>query len=357
MKVMLLGMENEFVDKSTSGIVKYTYSLYTEIGKIHNIEICKTEYKKLTTKIPWANNLAFYIESRFTDFKKYDILHNPNNNRIFTKPKGSKLVTTVHNVMSITEKMKPKDKSLMSKIVAANAQLSSYTGTKGFEFSLKSDQIIADTYHGKEEMLEYAQGYDKDKITVVPLGIDDKFMVDSIPEKKDEKIFKVGYLGSFNSYQNIPAAIKAVKSIESPSIRFEIWGSRSFESQLLEKDISADKRISFMSPVPQDRKVQLYESFDVFVHPGVYEGLPLLEAMSRGVPVIVFKSIKMDPEMKEYCLLADDERHMAQLINDIRTNGYNDRRRQESIKYARGFTWRRTAEQTVDVYKNVLSSR
>jgi glycosyltransferase involved in cell wall biosynthesis len=144
--------------------------------------------------------------------------------------------------------------------------------------------------------------------------------------------------------------------INDPNVEFEMWGDRSVESQLiLDKEVGDDKRIHFMSPVPQDRKVQLYESFDVFVQAGVYEGIPVMEALSRGVPVAVFRNIQMIPETKAHCFVADDESHMAQIIQDIKANGYNEERKKKAIEYARSFSWRRTAEETVKVYQKTLT--
>jgi alpha-1,3-rhamnosyl/mannosyltransferase len=112
-----------------------------------------------------------------------------------------------------------------------------------------------------------------------------------------------------------------------------------------------------MGFAPEGRKAQVYDNFDVFVFPSLYEGfgLPILEAQARGLPVIVYGKGRVSEEIRRYCFEAEDEAHMARIIRDLKENGYDERRRREAMAYARGFTWERCAEETVRIYKRVLN--
>jgi len=45
---------------------------------------------------------------------------------------------------------------------------------------------------------------------------------------------------------------------------------------------------------------------------------------------------------------------MAQIIEDLKKNGYNEKERKKTMDYARSFTWGRTAKETLKVYRDVL---
>lgn len=354
MKVLLLGMEGEFADNSPSGIVKYMFSLYSEMGKLPGIKVNKVEYKKVAKRLPWANHSAFYLQSLFSDFKGYDLLHNPNCNRIFYKPKNARLVTTVHDLMFLDRTKALSGSGIKSKLVGINSGLSDLAATQGFRLALKSDRIITSFPQSREELIKAAPEYDKDKISVVNLGIDNKFIMQKLSPKSSSKLFKVGYLGSFNFSKRIHLAIRAVKMMKEEDVKFEMWGIKNIEAELLDNEIGTDKRIEFMGNEKQSEKVKIFDSFDVFVHPGVYEGLPVLEALARGLPVIVSRDARMTPETRRHCIVAKDEEEIAEKLSWLKSNGYSEKARKAGMQYARRFTWKNTAEQTVNVYRKVF---
>ncbi|MDE1870278.1 MAG: glycosyltransferase [Candidatus Micrarchaeota archaeon] len=359
MKVALLGMVGEY-DKeaaSLSGINKYMYSIYSEIKKIGGLEIDKIEYKKVAKKFPWANHLAFYLQSGKVGNKAYDIIHNPNGIRpCRIKSNGrTKFVTTIHDLMPVTDRSRPFH-GLKGGLVSLNSRFSDYVATEGFKLALKSDHIIVDAELGKSELVEFAKehgGYDPEKITAIRLAIDEKFN-SPVPPKKKNKIFKVGYVGSYNGTKNINMAITSIKLIEDKEVSLELWGKKTVEAQLLDALIGGDKRIQFKGIAPEEQKVGIFDSFDVFVHPGVYESIIQFEALARGLPVIVRKDAKLTEDLRAHCFEVEDEQQMAECIMRLKSQGYEERKRKEGIEWARGFTWKRNAEDVVKVYKKVL---
>jgi len=92
------------------------------------------------------------------------------------------------------------------------------------------------------------------------------------------------------------------------------------------------------------------------VFPSLYEGFgqPILEAQSRGLPVIIYKYGKIPKEVRRYCFEAESPEHMAQIIENLKENGYNEKEQKKAMEYARSFTWEKTAKETLEVYKKVL---
>ena len=110
-----------------------------------------------------------------------------------------------------------------------------------------------------------------------------------------------------------------------------------------------------MGPAPENRILNIYDSFDAFVFPSLYEGfgLPILEAQSRGLPVIIYKYGKIPKEVRKYCFEAESPEHMAQIIEDLKENGYNEKLRKKATNYARSFTWVRFYENVFGVLQKI----
>ena len=149
--------------------------------------------------------------------------------------------------------------------------------------------------------------------------------------------------------------IKAANTIKSKNIFFDIWGKKEFEYEYLVR-ISKNKNINFKGFAPEKNLIDIYDSFNAFIFPSYHEGegLPILEAQSRGLPVIIYKYGKTPKEVKKYCFEAESPEHMAQIINDLKENGYNKKLRKKATEYARSFTWERCARETFNIYQMVL---
>jgi len=61
--------------------------------------------------------------------------------------------------------------------------------------------------------------------------------------------------------------------------------------------------------------------------------------------------------VRKYCFEAESPEYMAQIIKQLKENGYNEKESKKAMDYARSFTWERTAKETLEVYKKVLESK
>lgn len=278
-----------------------------------------------------------------------DIVHNPILFDVLWRlPPKSKLVVTVPDVFPI---LKGDLKSRVWYDVFFK---------RGLEFTRKrADAVIAISTKTRAELI--SSGFDKKKISVIGMGIDERFLVDQAKDPSGKKCsaqkdFLIGYVGSFGRNKNLSFAINAFKKLDKKRVTFEIWGKPGYIYDEIVEIAKGEQKIQFKGYLPEDRLVSTYDTFDVFVFPTLYEGfgLPILEAMARGKPVICKKGASVPEEVTRYCYKAEDEDHMAQIIIDLKENGYPAARKKEAMLYARRFTFRRSAQETLDLYRKLM---
>ncbi len=349
MKVELLGLADDFSTKSGLGIQRYMYGLYNNLHKIDS-GIEKADFKRIKFL---GNGPSLIIKELFKDFNYYDIVHNLMPVPFFNikiKKRRYKLISTAHDFQvalypefTFDHNIVLKDKLWLKLII-----------NQGYKTILSSDYIIAISSQTKEEAIKL--GFDKRKIYLVPLGLDERF-IKSIKMYKNKNTFVVGYIGALRKRKNLEFGIKASNSITNPKITFEIWGRKSFEYEYL-VSISNNKNLRFKGFAPEKKLVETYDSFDVFIFPSYHEGFgfEILEAQSRGLPVIIYKYGKIPKEVRKYCFEAESPEHMAQIIENLKENGYNEKLQKEATAYARSFTWERCGKETLNTYIKALEN-
>jgi len=123
-----------------------------------------------------------------------------------------------------------------------------------------------------------------------------------------------------------------------------------------------DGRVVLTDFVPDETLVDLYNAAEVFVFPSFYEGfgLPLVEAMACGLPVVCSSSSAL-PEVVDGAALLFDAGSVEQQTRAIRDILIDPelaaRMRKKSLQRASFFDWRETARRTLDVYSEVAEAQ
>lgn len=343
-KVALLGLKDDFSNMPSGGIQRYMFELYQNLHKM-NTNIEKVSFKPIKFL---GNGPSFTIQTLLKNFKDYNIIHLPMPllfKNLYIKDKI--LIKTAHDFRPL----------LYSQYTFGHKNTLKYKMwikfivNTGCRSTLDSDYIISNSSQTRDEAIRL--GFDKKRIFITNLGVDKSFTESPIKKQRKKDIFKVGYIGSLAFGKNVEFAIKAGNIISDKKISFEIWGNGSEYEYL--NSISENKNIKFKGFA--SKILNTYDGFDVFVHPSFHEGfgLPIIEAQSRGLPVVIYKYGKIPKEVRKYCFEAENPDHMAQIIEKIKENGYNEKLKKKATEYARGFTWENTAKKTLEVYEKLIS--
>ncbi|MEM3504091.1 MAG: glycosyltransferase [Nitrososphaeria archaeon] len=344
---------------------RYISEIYSRIKANNSVNIDKFEAKvlPLTGKLPHINDAYFYLQTTFKNFARYDIIHNPDPSNIINQShmKGAISIATIHDLLPILHpeliygSIKKQDDNYITfyymlnrLVLKADIKLARI----GILTALNSDYIIVNSSQTKTDVIKY--GIDTNKVFITNMGVDERFL-SKIALQEKRHTFTIGYVGGINYKKNIEFALKASMHIQDSNIKFSIWGERTIYAALIAKKYRKDKKIEFKGFAPEKKLVDVYDSFDVFVFPSFHEGFgqPILEAQSRGLPVIIYKYGKIPKEVRKYCFEAESPEHMAQIIENLKENGYNERLKKKATEYARSFTWEKCAKETLEVYKKL----
>lgn len=206
----------------------------------------------------------------------------------------------------------------------------------------------------------------KDKIVVAKLGVDGEYrpIVDLEIEKILKKYgLKRGYLlfvGTLEPRKNLINLIKAYHELDE-KVRSEnklvIVGKKGWyfeEIFALVEEYGLKKAVIFLGYVPGEDMPAIYNGAKIFVYPSKYEGfgLPVLEAMACGVPVITSNVSSLPEVIGEAGVLVSPD-NLDEITNKIEELISDDKKRDEMSRLglikAEEFDWKKTARATLDV--------
>jgi glycosyltransferase involved in cell wall biosynthesis len=168
------------------------------------------------------------------------------------------------------------------------------------------------------------------------------------------------YTGNLYPHKNIEIILKALKSL--PQIKLKIICARNYFSQRIENMIqqfNLQDQVEFLGYIPDSDFKKIYSQALALVHPSLMEGFSLtgLEAMALKCPVISSNSSCL-PEIYQDSVLYFDPTNSDQLINQINKLEKSPNLRQKMIKrgilQVQKYSWAKTSQKTMKVYKNIL---
>jgi glycosyltransferase involved in cell wall biosynthesis len=225
----------------------------------------------------------------------------------------------------------------------------------------RADVIITDSVFSKNEILT-TYFIDPDKVKVIHPAVDKRFK--PVPTWGKPKQF-ILYVGSVHKQKNIQALFRAYALIKKDvkNCKVIVVGRKYFDGgtnlPALMQSLDIENDVIFAGYIPDQYLATYYSAASVFVFPSLYEGfgLPPLEAMACGCPVVSSNRASLPEAVGDAALVVDPDNIKAmaeairRLIKDRNLKQEMVRRGFERVKK---FTPEETARKTLKVYEEVL---
>lgn len=231
--------------------------------------------------------------------------------------------------------------------------------------------VIADSYASARD-IETHLCIPREKIHVVHLAADARFVPPSQSEAQRVRAKYslsenfILYLGGFDVRKNVARVIETFGRLETADWSLVIAGKLPDTDtdffpnpKRIAEKWGVLNRTRFIGFVAEQDKAALYAAARVFLYSSRYEGfgLPPLEAMACGTPVIVSNAASLPEVVGNAGILldADDARGWVDALRDLLQNNARwNALRASGMQQAKKFSWERAARETLAVYRSVV---
>lgn len=216
----------------------------------------------------------------------------------------------------------------------------------------ESSQIIAVSQSTKNDLVQIL-GFDPEKVTVIYESASPIFR--PVTERKELEKYGIRgkyllALGTREPRKNLTRVIDAFTSLDLPETSLVIVGKFGWGENL--KPV---KNVIIAGYIPQEDLPAIYSASEVFVYPALYEGfgLPVLEAMSCGVPVVT-SNVSSLPEVAGDAAVKIDPNDSESIALGIKKAiAESESFKAKGFEQSKRFSWSETARQTLSVYNYV----
>jgi glycosyltransferase involved in cell wall biosynthesis len=225
-------------------------------------------------------------------------------------------------------------------------------------------RVMVDSDQARRDFLRYVP-FDPERVVVVPLGVAADFrrieasrFVEQLGPRP-----RLLHVGHCSFYKNVEGIIKAVALLlaDGSPVTFVKVGSAFTPAQVaLIRKLGISNAVQHLGHLPDTDLPSVYSAVDVVVAPSFHEGfgLPVLEAMACGTPVIASMH-GSHPEVVGDAGLLVDPHQPGELAEAVRLLQQQPGLRRalvaKGLRRAQHFTWDRTAEATLAIYRQVAA--
>ena len=236
----------------------------------------------------------------------------------------------------------------------------------------RGDRIIAVSHNTKSDLLAHFE-VEPAKIEVVYNGVADLFRVSLGEEELARRLTALGlarpyllFVGNPKPHKNLDTVVAAyararkLAPFEAPLVC--VGGSSTKDAKIRQRalHLGVGDKVRLLGQVAEDELAAIYQGATLFLYPTLYEGfgLPVVEAMASGVPVITSNTSALKELADGYAQLVNplDVEGMAKTIALLMSDA--DRRARLTAlgrERAEDFRWEETARQTLAIYRATLS--
>jgi len=358
-----------FWSQKFGGISRYFINLILNIEKNSQTKckIIAPFYRNFYIKKSLSRKNIFGTNIKNAIPKTYFLLNNFNNfffKHFSERFKGDLLHLTYYNndVKKKKQKIKTNNNLNNKKLKKINGNL-----VLDKQQAIKiADEIICISNNTKKDLLKYYD-VDQKKISVIHLGAnhllnssDSLVLINKKNDIEKRRPFLL-YVGSRNKYKNFNLFLDGIANSDKVKKDFDIilFGGGHLTSK--EQERIRNLNLRNISNVDGDDNLlrNFYKKAKLFIFPSIFEGfgLPLLEAMSLGCPVLCARNSTFEElaaDTTAYFDPHDIHDFKFQLEKILYSGTQLDENRILGLKRSNKFTWSKCAEQTLQVYKRLV---
>ncbi len=369
---MRVGINARILDTEfLRGWSRYTVHLIEELQKL-GTEIILFSDRPVQKKWFDADKIKLVVETgcNYLDWEqrilrklcqqeKVDILHCPIN---FGLPliSSTKKVLTLHD--AIEKAFYDQHKSFFKRWSPAERKMRLYHLLS----QMAADHIITVSEHAKQDIVRHYR-VSPQKITVIAEAASDFYNDQNVKPlaeiKKNYPHFREGgyfYVGGLEIRKNIEQLLRAyaLSSRQRPLVLAGGTQEEQVKLRQLSQSLEISESVVFLPPVAESDLPSLYKYSYCFVYPSFYEGFGLqaVESMKMKKPVLAADntSLKEVVGMDECLFDPYNTQQMAHKLDWILDKNIYEKTVQKCEQRALDFSWKKSAQQTMDVYKKVL---
>lgn len=362
-----IGLFSYALDRPLGGIGTYTRSLIQGLHELGYLPILLKAGRlgpgeagvglPGSARVPGLLTLGQFQIAHNARKLDLDLVHDPTG--IFPLSlAGCKKVVTIHDVFPFVT---PQTSTALEKLVYC----------LWLPLALRqADAIITISQHSKKDIIRYLP-FTKEKIIVIPNGKNPAYQplpvehVQPVLEKLTIPTPYILYVGSLEPRKNLLRLLQAYACLrqEVTPWHLVIVGAKNFwkNAPVVEtvENLGLKPWVHFTGFVEEEDLPALYNGADLFVFPSLYEGfgLPPLEAMACGTPVVTSNTSSLPEVVGDAAIMVDPydvdaiSEAMARVLSDP---ALAEDLRQRGLLQAEQFSWQKMAEETIEVYKKVL---
>ncbi len=291
--------------------------------------------------------------------ERIEVFHGLDQSGIPLFCKAGKYVVTIHDVIPL---VLPWAFPLRHRLVVATAFA---------RIRKQAERVIVPSTAAAEDVVHFLR-VERERISIIPMGCEPRFQ--PIGEPVQAAALRRRYnlperyilfVGTLEPRKNVQTLLRAFAQLiaETPQDDLTLviaggkgWGGEDYMSTVDALKLHA--HVHFAGFVDDEHLPELYRGALLFVYPSLYEGfgLPVLEAMACGTPVITSNRASLPEVAGDAALLVDPTRPealaaaMASILSD---SELRQALRAKGLARAQTFTWDAVAQQTIAVYRAV----
>ena len=234
----------------------------------------------------------------------------------------------------------------------------------------RSTVVLADSHYAADEIVRVL-GIPGERVRVAPLAAGEEFRpqaaerVQEVRRRYSLPGDLVLYVGGFEWRKNVALLLKALALARECTLalagRLPPRSAAAPDLRRMAAELGVQGRCLFLGPIPAADLPALYGAATVFAYPSRYEGFGLapLEAMACGAPVVSSRATSLAEVVGDAALTfsPDDAQSLAELLRRLwRDPSERAKLSARSLSQAAGFSWERTAEETLEAYRRARAA-